>query len=381
MKVKSLKLHDEQYGNQWFDEVEDRWNYDDFLKNDAWRKGWISFDCSLYGETDDRVYLGVTSFDADIFKAYDRRQGRFIDLGYANIADPFDAKFHRSLEMDDDGSIYAAIALLHDVDDYFNAPGGAIIKYHPKTGDLTKLGIPKPRAYIQSIALDSKRRLVHCLQFAPETLTTFNLVTGEVVDLGMIGTGYGGMAQGENVVLDDDGRLWCNWSLTRAWQSDPGVDAVRICRYDPDAADMTFFKTGLPMPDGSHGFAKPEAYFNFHDGFIHASGANGALYRIDAETGKAELRCQPVTDRRSRLAALTLGEDGAAYGVVGRDGQCEFARFDLKSGECEKLGPMEDEDGAKLWQCHHVCVAKDGTFYVCENDNPYRSGYLWEVSL
>ncbi len=29
MKVKALKLQDVQYGNQWYDTVEDRWEYND----------------------------------------------------------------------------------------------------------------------------------------------------------------------------------------------------------------------------------------------------------------------------------------------------------------------------------------------------------------
>jgi len=103
MRVRTFKLHDFRYGNQWFDEVENRWEYDDFRARADWRVGWISFDCALYSPRDDRVYLGITSFDADIFKAFDRGREEFVDLGYGSIADPFDAKFHRSLVMGRDG--------------------------------------------------------------------------------------------------------------------------------------------------------------------------------------------------------------------------------------------------------------------------------------
>ena len=75
MQINSLKLQDVHYGNQWFDEVEDRWVYDDFVADKDWKQGWISFDCALYNHVDDRVYLGVTCFDAnDIFKAYELMQ-------------------------------------------------------------------------------------------------------------------------------------------------------------------------------------------------------------------------------------------------------------------------------------------------------------------
>ena len=129
MHARALKLQDVHYGNRWFDEVEDRWNYDDLKADPCWRSGWISVDCLLYDERDDRVYMGITSLAADIFRAYDRGVskrdaslrdgiGQFVDLGYDRIADPYDAKFHRSLvKWERDGCLYAAIALLHDVDD------------------------------------------------------------------------------------------------------------------------------------------------------------------------------------------------------------------------------------------------------------------------
>ena len=30
--------------NDWAEKTENRWNYEDFLKDDNWRKDWISFD-------------------------------------------------------------------------------------------------------------------------------------------------------------------------------------------------------------------------------------------------------------------------------------------------------------------------------------------------
>ena len=86
--------------------------------------------------------MGGGAFDADIFKAYDRKSDKFVDLGYASVADPFDAKFHRALERGPDGCLYGAIALLHCADRFLEAPGGAIVKYDPRSGVVTKLGVP-----------------------------------------------------------------------------------------------------------------------------------------------------------------------------------------------------------------------------------------------
>ena len=98
MNVRALKLCDEHYGNEWSEKIENRWLYDDFVGDPRWRDGWISFDCLVHNPDDDRVYCGITCFNEDnIFKAYDRSAGEFVDLGYARVADFFDAKFHRAL--------------------------------------------------------------------------------------------------------------------------------------------------------------------------------------------------------------------------------------------------------------------------------------------
>jgi streptogramin lyase len=302
-----------------------------------------------------------------------------VDLGYGRIADRFDAKFHRSLVKHPDGCLYAAPALLHCSDKYIEAPGAAIVKFDPITGQLEKRGIVLPHVYIQALALDPERELLYCLCFAPEYLASFNLRTGEVRNFGLIGSGCCGLAQGENLVLDNDGGVWCNWSLTRAWQSEAGPDAMRLCRYDPREGRIRFFQKGLPQPDGDYGFAKAEAFFNFGDGWIYASGANGSLYRIDPTSGNATWLFTPTPDRPSRLSSLVKTGDGIAYGITGRYGQCELMRVDYKTGTFAKLGPIVDPEGAAMHQCHDIVAAADGTLYACENDNPCRSSYLWEI--
>jgi hypothetical protein len=61
-------------------------------------------------------------------------------------------------------------------------------------------------------------------------------------------------------------------------------------------------------------------------------------------------------------------------------GNCEVIRFDLKTYRYELLGPVADEV-TSCWQIHDIAVGPGGTIYACENDNPYRSSYLWEIVL
>lgn len=382
MKIKSYKLMDERFGNQWFDEIKGHWDYDDFISDDKWRKGWISMDCALYNEEEDRIYLGITSFDADITKAFDRKTGTFIDLGYKKIADPYDSKFHRALvKRKSDGSIYAAIALLHCSDRQWDAPGGAIVRYDPKTNNIEKLCIPIPHVYIQAMVLDEERDLLFCQCFPPEYLITYSLRTGEVKNLGLVGSGIEGMAQGENIEFDNDGNLWGPWCLTRAWAGSKDEDMNRIFCVPAGSDKIEFLKTGLPKRDGSYGYEKMEGIFNLGDGYMYASGGNGSLYRIDTSNGKATYLFTPISDRPSRLASMVVAPDGYAYGVVGRNGNCRLLRFDFKNTKYELLGKIIDENGEACYQVHHIISTNDGTLYACENDNHYRSSYLWEIKL
>jgi outer membrane protein assembly factor BamB len=159
------------------------------------------------------------------------------------------------------------------------------------------------------------------------------------------------------------------------------VDAIRLCKYDPKQKRIIFFSEGLPFPDGRYGTVKPEAYFNFHDGYVYVSGFNGSLYRIDPETGHATYLFTPTPDRPSRLASLVGAGDGVAYGVTGRKGQCELMRVNYRLGTFERLGAVRDSEGNALWQCHDIIRTSDGRLYLCENDHPQRSSYLWEITL
>lgn len=378
MTINTIKIADRSFGNQWFEEVEDRWDYDRISQDEAWRKDWISVDCGCYVPETDRVYLGITSFDADILKVYDRASRTIIDPGYDRIADPFDAKFHRSLvRRPGTPYLYGAIALLHDIDNYWQAPGGAIVRIDTDTGELKKLGIPLPHVYIQSICLDAQREVVYGMTFTPERLIRYSLRDGRADDLGPIGGGMA-MAQGENLELDSGGRVWCGWNINRAWQNHQGADAPRLCYFDPDTDTIRYLKTGLPDPDNTNAYVGVEGLFNLGEGRLFASGGNGSIYRIDTESGKAEYLATPITERPSRLASLRLGPDGAAYGVTGREGRCNVIRFAPDTGKYDIMAPVET-GGEACWQVHDVVVTGDGTIYACENDNPYRSSCLWEI--
>ena len=379
MKVKAHKLFDEHFDN-WLSEIEDHWNYKDMLAYERLRKYYISFDGVLADPDSNLVYVGITSFNADIFRAFDRKTGEFRDLGYARIADPFDAKFHRALLKSRDGHIYGAIALLHDVDDYWNAPGGAIVRYNPKTGELKKIGIPVPHVYVQGMVIDETRRTAYCQTFTPEYLASFNLDTFESRILGLTGSGLG-MGQGETIALDYKGRVWGGWGITRAWQQNGvGPDQNRLYRYDPQKDKIEFFKHGLPLLEGRYGFAGMDGIIAASNRMLYAGTGEGGLVRIDPDTAEVKLLGAPCPPKR--IAAFAEGRDGYLYGIGGRFGNASLFRLDLSTEKYEYLGRLYDPElNVSAWQIHDMSIAPDGAIFAGENDTMTRSGYLWEIKL
>jgi len=284
------------------------------------------------------------------------------------------------MQLSADGqTIYTATALLHDIDRYWDAPGGGIFRHDTQSGQTEKLGIPLSHNYIQSIALDETRGVIYAMHFLPEQVSRFDLETKSARDLGPIGNGMAG-AQGENILLDDDGCAWCGWNVTRAWQSSPGIDSHRLCKYSPHEEKMIFYETGLPRADGEYGFAKVEGLFNFGTGCLYASGDNGSLYRVETQSAKAKYLGTPIKEKPSRLTSMVMKGD-YAYGITGRNGECRLLRFDPRDETFELGDKIEDENGVAMYQCHDIDLAPDGTFFAGENDHPRRSSYLWELTL
>ena len=378
MITKAHKLFDVTINN-WKSDIEDSYEYADMKADDNLRVNWISFDCILADSESDLVYCGITSFNADILRAFDRKNGEFLDLGFSKIADPFDAKFHRSLIKSSDGNIYGAIALLHDVDNYWKAPGGAIVRYNPVSGDIKKIGIPVPHVYIQSMVIDENRRAAYCQTFTPEYLASFDLDTGSSRILGLTGSGFG-MGQGENIVMDSNGCVWGGWSVTRAWQNEAGLDKFRLYRYNPETDKIEFFRHGIPHMDNIHGYAHIDGMISAPNGFIYCGSDEGGFFRINPETAEVTLIGAPVPPRR--LAAFTIGKDGYLYGIGGKFGNASLFRMNLETEKYELLGQLYDQRlDLSAWQIHDMDMASDGTIFAGENDNPFRSSYLWEISL
>lgn len=332
------------------------------------RENYVAFTCLLEAPEEGTLYCGVTAFNGDILAGFDVEKKCFRSMGYQEVAEKYEVKVHRSLEMATDGTIYGASACLHQTDERRKAPGGCIFKLAPGTRAIEKLCIPSGPDYIQTITLDEKRQLIHGFTYPVFKYFVYHLDSKEVEDFGYVGSITHISA------VDDAGRLWGTWDNTQHY----------LFCYDPAKGDLEFTRNKLPGAENDANRMYPGAgpvdvMINGGDGYIYIGSTGGALYRLDPAKGEAEWLGKPTA--AGRMPGLTVWRDGLLLGVVGDDEAPSVFVYDRESGKFEILGVIATAEGKKLFRTHDVATFGDDTIYVAETDAPARSAYLWECTL
>lgn len=383
LQVRAHKLMDTRFDN-WTSEVEGRWTIADLRAHENYRDGWISFDSLAWDVDTEKLYIGLTAVSTDIFYEFDSHTCQFRSLNFRQVSDKFDVKFHRSIERDNDGKLYLATALLHDVNEQREAKGGKLLRYDPAPPAYTLLTVPVASNYIQSILLDKKNRIIYGFTYPSEQLFKYDLTTGQVQHLAFIGNGIM-ICQPHCAVLDTEGRLWGTWGESRAFEFDPGPVPIRIFCYDPKTDGFTWYKHGFPKTSLKDP-ARVDHMLLGKDGLIYVGTVAGGFSRLDPETGAVESFDKPYEG--GRLAGLVQASNGMIYGAgnsgydADHNGTNRLFRFDPTTLERTDLGAIWDvEAGTGATNIHMLVEGKPGTLYAGENDNIWRSSYLWECKV
>jgi sugar lactone lactonase YvrE len=369
-------LKDRRFDN-WDSEVFGRWTWHDLRADAGYYHDWVSFDGVLWHPTLRQVYCGLTVLDNDIFHVFEPDTGRFRSLGFQSIGDRFDAKFHRSVELDDDGTIFCATALLHDQDVQHEAAGGKLLHYDPFTEAYRLLDVPVPHHYIQSISLDRERRIIYGFTYPGEYFFRYDIGSGQSRTLGFTGNGIT-MSQPHYFVVDDDGTVWATWAQTRAFEDVPALN-FRLFTYHPDADRITWLPFGLPRAsDDDLGLV--DGMLLASDGMIYIGTKVASLVRLNPRTSELELLGRPGP--RSRMAGLAEGSDGRIYMACGTFGETSIFAYDPDQDTFIDHGLIYDrERETGPARIHDIAITDDLVIYAGENDNVTRSSYLWECRV
>jgi len=246
------------------------------------------------------------------------------------------------------------------------APGGKILHIRPDSGKIEIIKIPCPPDYIQTISLDTARRLIYGFTYPVFRFFKYDLKSDEVRDFGYMGSIPHIMA------IDDEGGIWATYS--------PYFH--HLFRYDPDRDRLDFLKLSLPWsaanPVSMYPGAGPvDSMLNGKDGYIYIGTVQGSLVRLEPRRLQVDYLGKPSVE--DRLPAMEIGKDGLIYGVCGSDWKTCLFTYDRRKNSFRNLGPVYDSKRkTSCFRPHDIALTDDGTLYCAETDNPKRSGYLWE---
>lgn len=360
-----------------------KWTFDHYQRTDPWRHDMISFTSVLYHPGNGLVYCGLTSMDNDVLYTFNPETEEFKSLNYAAVGERFDCKIHRSFELDDDGTIYAATAGLHDYAEHPEAPGGKIMRIDPKTHRIEIVGIPVPHDYVQTIALDKKRKVIYGNCYPLGSYFGYKLKTKEVFD-------YKAGPAAHKMRCDNEGNLW---GISKVKAERQGVNEEQreimefyfkmegttphLFKYNPEEGLVILPCT---MPSFSGQAQTIGNSIDGGDGYMYIGTSVGALYRLDKRS--YELDYLGLPNVGGRLEGLAIGKDGLIYGAGGSFYQTRLFAYDREADCFHDLGPVYDPDIDEICIIvHDLCMTGDGTIYVGETDNMERSGYLWECHV
>lgn len=387
----------------WEEKIVGRWHYRDLVADAQWRHGWISFDTVTWNPDDRQLYCGLNSIDGDLLYRFDPASGQFMGLNTQRWADAFDSKIHRTLLYNPaDRCFYFGTSLLHDVDQQQEARGGKLVRYDPAADRYDILGIPAEMLYIQSIAADFARGKIYGFTYPAEGLFEFDLETRRSEMLAWTGNALF-FSQPHNPVVDADGWLWGTYAETRAWDEKLSSVPTRLFKYHPEGRRFVWFDFGLsrradheqllpdpPAPPGvtsALGETRHKDDFGFcdsmaYDGrrYIYAGTVAGALCRIDTHSDRVEKLAHVMAT--GRFPAMAVAADGTVYGAGGMKGHTQIVRYRPTDGRIDGFFNLRDpalsEGPARI---HELAVDNEHRLYLAENDNHWRSSYLWTTQL
>jgi len=311
----------------------------------------------IFNPRDGLIYLGLTDHDNELLWTYDPDTEQFRQRHFKQATEKYDVKIHRSFAFDADGTLYTATAALHNQPDYMKAPGGKVFRHDCEADRTERLAIPVPHEYIQTICLDSVRKVIYGQTYPTPYVFAYHLQSGQSELLGQATLPH-------RSGCDRHGNLW----------GTIGSYEHKLFRYNPDDGMVIL---DHPMPKFNGALLAMNIFYQAPDEETCYIGTDaGALLAFDTRAGSFRYLGKPMLD--TRIEGLQVGKDGLLYGCGGYM-ETELFAYDRESERFYNFGPLYDPElDIRCVIPHDMTMDDDGVIYTGETDMPKRStAALW----
>jgi hypothetical protein len=353
----------------------------------------------MYAASDGKVYSGlINEGESAHFYVYDKVKDKNILL--YDMAEFMDergkgirstGKIHNKPVEDNEGNIYfvpMSNGSGPNTFDYTSWKGGCWLKYDPKTGQLTNMGLVDQGVGCYPLAIDKKQGYLYGIGFTGY-FYRFDIKNRVTKNIGRVSN----WDICRDIFCDDDGNVYLSFPTATVERYDAKKEKVYKTSlrtpYDP-----TIYPTQLknPMIDRSNDWRAVEWDPVDKVAWGVTCGSGSILFRLDPHDGP-EGKITPLV--RMCDGKFLVGDQKdipystLAFAVDSRNRKIYFApsarsftiqkyeetygseenhhliMYDIKAGKRVDLGIMKTSDGRKVFGCEAASVAPDGTVYLC----------------
>jgi hypothetical protein len=286
---------------------------------------------------------------------------------------------HHAVVVAKDGQVY--IGGSNGVDTqragYDNYAGGHLLRYTPKNDeakpiridapcDVADRGVPVPGEGVYAMAIDRPRDIIYGLSYPNGQFFSYSIADSKFTTIGKIADKP---IPGERFEKDK------NISRELFVDSNGFVYASgengALFRFDPATHKLTRLPVTAPTVLGREPYNRVDAWTEDQYGSIFGGTSDGYLFRLDPKTLKITNLGKPLNQYRIR--GLVFWRNGKLYGVGGDDD--EMARlfsYDPSAGAYEMLGMIDvNRRPYYTWQAYVIdslAVGSDGTIYIGQSE-------------
>lgn len=238
----------------------------------------------------------------------------------------------------------------------YNTDNDSIAEFFMFHGKTEKVTEPVPGENICGLVIDKQRNILYGISSKSGTLFAYDIekkavsIKGQIDKNGLFST---------TLVIDNKGHIYCCGAFGYLFKYNPAEDVLKK------------LSVSIPTVAGRSFYNRLQAgVYNKYDGFIYGGGsADGVLFAFNPENNF--MRTIGKVTAEAGCPALTVGNDGAVYGISGeKDGMAHLFCYEPDTYSLADLG-MPFAASEIYWHGYEfscACTGLSGEIYLGESD-------------